>query len=246
MKHIMRDGSEVKDGRLARVEEFDERSRKYAIPYRESTRTTKWWQCSKHLDQGHEGSCVGHGVTHSLIAAPVERKKFAHSDAVTLYFEAQHLDKWPGGEYSGAPLPHYSGTSVLAGCKAAKKEGYIESYRWGFGIADLISGIINNGPAVLGLPWYDGMSTPADNHYIHPGTKKRGGHCILCKGVVIDDDYDTGFFILHNSWGENWGNHGDCFISIPDMSYLLQNGGEAAWLTQRKPSFWQRFLYIFA
>ena len=236
---ILKNGQHISDSRLTRIEDFDERSKNYKIQVKNNAPMEKLWRCNTHLNQGYEGSCIGHGIAHSLIADPVYRK-MTHEDAVNLYYIAQHLDKWEGGEYHNAH-PHYSGTSVLAGCKAAKSQELIESYHWGFGVSDLIKGLQEVGPAVLGIPWYTGMTTTNKNGLIHPEGKRRGGHCILCKGIFLDFS-DVGTFVLHNSWGDYWGIDGDCYISVSDMAYLLKEGGEVVFLKQKKLSYWKRFL----
>jgi hypothetical protein len=74
-----------------------------------------------------------------------------------LYWEAQKIDRWPGGAYPGAE-PHMEGSSVLAAVKVAKRLGYIEEYRWAFGIEDVKKAISEIGPVILGVPWYEGIA----------------------------------------------------------------------------------------
>ena len=67
------------------------------------------------LDQGQEGACTGFAVAHELIAQPsVVRKginaKFAREK---LYWEAQKIDPFPGGDYPGAE-PNMEGSTVLS------------------------------------------------------------------------------------------------------------------------------------
>jgi hypothetical protein len=220
----IRDGSTVADPRLTRIVQFDERSRGYpiraAIDPSASPRSYTW-RCDIHLDQGSEGSCVGHACAHEIAARP----KVLGADsalALHIYHEAQKIDPWPGGSYPGA-TPQYEGTSVLAGIKMLRSMGYVEEYRWAFGIEDLILAVGYKGPAILGINWYEGMFGPWPCGHIHPEGGLAGGHAILCKGVSVSKRT----FTLHNSWGESWGDGGDTLITWEEMERLLYEQGEA-------------------
>ncbi len=96
-------------------------------------------------------------------------------------------------------------------------------YRWAFGLDDLILAVGYAGPAVLGLNWYEGMLQTDTRGYIKPTGKLAGGHAIVCHGVSVKDHY----FKLHNSWGKDWGQNGECRITFVDMDKLLREQGEA-------------------
>lgn len=222
----LRDGSEVQDSRLARLQQFDKRSRNH--PILATIGTSKkprsyTWRCTSHFNQGNEGACVGFSMTHELVARPAEVKHLSAGFArEQVYWEAQKIDPWEGGSYPGA-APVYEGTSVLAGVKILQKLAYIESYKWAFGLDDLVMAVGYAGPAVLGVPWYEGMFKPHACGYLHVEGQVAGGHAILCKGV----DVKNKTFTLHNSWGADWGNGGDALIHWDEMNQLLHNGGEA-------------------
>jgi len=222
----LRDGSTTTDRRLARLVQFDERSRQY--PIRETLDSgvqprSYTWRCDTHLDQGPDGSCVGFSLTHELIGRPVCVQGLDATFAKEqVYWEAQKIDPWEGGSYPGAN-PQYEGTSVLAGVKVLQKLGYIEEYRWAFGLDDLLLAVGYKGPAVLGISWYDGMFNMMPCGQVHVTGQVAGGHAILCKGVSITKKT----FTLHNSWGASWGSGGDALISWEEMGRLLQEQGEA-------------------
>jgi len=237
----LRDGSETQDPRLARIVQFDERSR--AHPVRAAVGSTKkarsyTWRCTEYFDQGAEGACVGFSMTHELAARPSEIKhlsaKFAREK---IYWEAQKNDPWEGGSYPGAS-PVYEGTSVLAGVKILKELGYIESYKWAFGLDDLVMAVGYCGPAVLGVAWYEGMFSPHTCGYLHTDGEMAGGHAILCKGVDVKERT----FTLHNSWGSSWGTGGDALISWAEMEKLLHEDGEAVIPMGRKKGLLGRLL----
>lgn len=227
----MRDGSEVRDPRLGRLPEFDPRSRAFPIrrllgtelPLRSYT-----WSVYAHLDQGQEGSCVGHAFAHELAARPVVVAGVTHEQAVTIYHEAQRADEWDGGSYPGA-FPFYEGTSVLAGAKVLTGAGHYTGYLWAQSEADVARAIGYKGPVVLGINWHEGMFTPDRDGFIHPTGELAGGHAILANSVSIKG----GYYVLHNSWGPGWGRNGTAKLSRPDLAVLLARGGEAC-LPQRK------------
>lgn len=228
----LRDGTVPADRRLDRLVKFDKRSREYPVLTMMDRRepVAKEWACRRWLDQGNEGACVGFGCAHELIAEPVEAHGIDDAYArEQIYWHAQQIDEWPGGSYPGAE-PQYEGTSVLSGIKVCKKLGWIDTYRWAFGLQDLILGVGYCGPAVLGLPWYEGMMKTDREGYIHRSGKQSGGHCILCRGV----EPERKRFKLRNSWGRNWGMDGDCWISFEDLERLLNERGEAAFFIGRK------------
>jgi hypothetical protein len=211
----------VTDRTFDRLERFDERSRGYPISaVAPLTAQTVVWPCPTWLDQGSEGACVGHAISHAL-ACPPEPRIVDSLFARNLYFEAQKIDQFPGGEYAGAD-PRMSGTSVLAGFRVAHREKYVGAYRWAFGPAELCNGL-STGPAVLGVRWHAGMSNPGRDGLVRPLGSVLGGHAICCRGY----DAQRKLFILRNSWGRDWGADGDCLVSFDDMASLLADGGEA-------------------
>lgn len=127
-----------------------------------------------------------------------------------------------GNSYPGAK-PRYEGTAVLAGMKILQQLGYIKEYRWAFGLDDLVMAVGYKGPVVLGLNWYESMFEPHACGYLHVSGDVAGGHVILCKAVNVPERY----FVLHNSWGSEWGRGGDARISWEEMDRLLHEDGEA-------------------
>jgi len=211
----LRGGFRTTDKRLDRIPQFDERSRNFPIralvPKKQRSYT---WSCKAWLDQGREGACVGFAWAHDLNARP---KIIAvdNSYARGIYTSAQKIDEWAGEAYEG--------TSVLAGAKVVSNIGYMTEYRWAFGLDDLILAVGYAGPAVLGLNWYEGMFQPDTKGFLKPTGRLAGGHAILCHSVNVKEKY----FKLHNSWGQDWGVNGECFISFEDMDRLLHEQGEA-------------------
>lgn len=214
---LLKGGFETHDPRLDRIPSFDNRSLAYPIraTIEEKKLRSYTWSCYDYLDQGSEGACVGFSIGHEIAARPVAVKGMTATTASSIYLAARYVDEWPGEAYSG--------TSVLAGFKAATSLGYFVEYRWAFSLTDLALAVGYKGPAVLGINWYQGMFSPDSEGYLHVTGDIGGGHAILCNGV----DVKKKRFRVHNSWGQDWGMGGDAFISFDDMERLLNESGDA-------------------
>ena len=196
----------------------------------------RFWNEGPVLDQGQDGYCVGFGWTGELNAEPVVTGKPTFDFAASLFHLALKYDDIPGEADD-------TGTSVLAGAKAAQKMGFISEYRWCFSIDEVARGIYNHGPVVIGIPWLDSMFEP---QYLpghdEPNPKSGiaqvpnlpvldcsgnevGGHCCLLTGFTRFGN--TEYFRLRNSWGESWGLNGDAMIRKQDLAKLLHGTGEA-------------------
>lgn len=205
------------DPRLGRLPEFDDASRRFGVcevlpmaPPRSFS-----WTCKTWLDQGQEGACTGFSWGH-LVAARPKPRAMDNAGAETIYHRARELDQYPGEDYEGS--------SVLGAAKACVDFGYISSYHWAFGLAELAHAVGYLGPAVLGINWYAGMAQTTSTGLVAATGDLLGGHAILCRGV----DVKRRRFRLRNSWGPQWGVAGECLVSYDDMDRLLSEQGEAA------------------
>jgi hypothetical protein len=173
------------------------------------------WARGPQLDQGTEGACVGYGWSGELGARPSVVTGVDNAFARGLYDDARRVDEWPGEAYEG--------TSVLAGAKVVAARGYIDEYRWAFGLDDLVLAVGHHGPAVLGVNWRNAMFDPDADGTLHVTGPTAGGHCIYLRGVSIKHQMGR----ISNSWGPTWGKDGDAFISFADLAILLADEGEA-------------------
>lgn len=229
---------------LGRREHFDDRSRAYPIRARLTAahfRTPRsfTWACSTVLDQGSEGSCVGHAWAHEIAARPKVHPA-DHALAMRIYNRAQQTDPW-------ADTPPAEGTDVLDGAKAGVEFGYYSEYRWAFGLEEVVATIGYLGPVVLGISWYDGMFAPDARGLIAITGQVAGGHAILANGVNVrwpatlpiaqrsfaNLNQDVSTVRLHNSWGAAWGVGGEAFLRLSDLQRLLSQGGEACIPTRK-------------
>lgn len=221
----------TKDVRLDRIVQFDERSRSFPIKLLLEAKKLRsyTWRCNQQFDQGQEGACVAYSLSHELAARPAEVAGMQDKWMVEhVYWEAQKTDPWEGGSYPGA-VPSYEGTSVLAGVKILHKKKFFTEYRWAFSLNDVLLGLGHNGPAVLGVNWYEGMLNTDNDGYVKTTGSAVGGHAIMARSV----DLKHNRVMLRNSWGKDWGMNGDCFISFNDLDTLLHEQGEAVFMVGR-------------
>lgn len=230
----LRNGQSTLDPRLDRVRHVDLRTLNF--PVRDVLTADQYsnprsytWALDVHLDQGAEGACVGYAFSAELAARPGVVTGINNTYARNLYWDAQRADPWAGGSYPNA-RPKYEGTSTQAGAQAVQKRGLIKEYRWALNLMDLVTAVGYTGPAVMGVDWYENMVDPDEQGYVHPEGEIVGGHCICIIGVKIvkttDGKVDSlrSYFVLHNSWGPDWGIEGRCGITLVELMKLWPSG----------------------
>lgn len=236
MPILLKGGFQTEDIRLDRVPQFDPRSKNFpairGTSLEQRVFRSYTWNVPYVLDQGTEGRCVEYSICHELLARPslVPKEEVDRILAGReIYWPAQEDDIWPGGSYPGAD-PQYEGTSVLSGVKVAARLGFYPQYHWAFGVEELARAVGYKGPACLGVNWYEGFYNTDERGWISIGNSSlSGGHAIVCIGVQVvgkPPNYERSCFILQNSWGKDWGQHGRCRISWADMRRLLEEDGE--------------------
>jgi hypothetical protein len=185
------------------------------------------WRAGRVLDQGQEGSCVGHGCVGCIGTepAPAPVRRVNHAEAVRWYERAQRLDEWPGDDYSG--------TSVNAGMKVGRSFGWWDSYRWAFGVDDMRQAI-QLGPLVIGVPWRSGMYETEPDGLVTVDGGEVGGHCLLVTAWATDFAGHGPGFWWRNSWGIRYGIRGDAFVPEETMHTLIEKVGEVAVPVGRK------------
>ncbi len=216
----------TEDPRLDALVRFDERSKFFPVTSAIDDGTTlksyTWSNMGVTLDQGREGACTGMSVATDLACRPVPIKNVTNELALRLYQRAKQLDPWPGEDYSGS--------SLLAAMQAAVELGYYGEYRWAFSEPELALAVGRLGPAIVAIDWYDSMYKTDGNGFVSPSGNKVGRHAICVRGFSLK----YGFYILHNTWGMDFGYKGHGKISRTDMATLLASQGEACIPTIRK------------
>lgn len=207
-----------------RLRHVDLRSLAYRIQAPAPTyrpRSFTWRLGPRILDQGSQGSCVGMGWANELQSRPSMVEHVDEDTARSIYYKAQALDEWPGSDYSG--------TSVLAGAKACRQDGWIGEYRWCLTVDDLVVALGYHGPVVIGVDWYTGMIDTDAEGFIRPTGFVEGGHCVLLNRVALVRsggvvDPVLSFVQGVNSWGPGWGFAGTFRIALVDVAVLFPGG----------------------
>ncbi|HEY5473260.1 MAG TPA: C1 family peptidase [Candidatus Limnocylindrales bacterium] len=172
--------------------------------------TQMYWGVGPVLDQGDSGHCVGFGFADWGNTLPVD-DDYSGADGDAIYYECKVIDGEPRQE---------DGTSVRSGAKAMKQRGRLAAYAFG-SLPDAKTFLLNHGPVVFGIDWYDGMFTPNASGVVRPTGSVAGGHGIAAYGA------DATYCYLQNSWGTSWGQGGKCKITWADLAVCMANGGEA-------------------
>ena len=71
---------------------------------------------------------------------------------------------------------------------------------------------------MLGIGWYEGMYRPDVQGFVRPTGRRTGGNAIFCRGIS-----KWGSLRLFNSWGDDWDNHGWCWLSKTDCLWLMRS-----------------------
>lgn len=141
--------------------------------------------------------------------------------AIRLYADATAADEflpyqWP---------PADSGSSGLGVARALKARDLISSYSHVLD-TDSLAAALQNGPVLLGLPWFNAWFTPAANGHLDDVPYWRtsglaGGHEVCALGIEDIAQDTSGRVIpertvlrLRSSWGPGWGAGGDCFLRL--------------------------------
>jgi hypothetical protein len=209
-----------------RPDKPDERDNKFRVPRSlvraGLERTSNYWIPGPNLDQKDKPHCVEYSGRGALACNPV--KQVPPDPLGSIYAWCQRNDEWVGESYDG--------TSVHALMKWLKANGYISSYDWATSWQDVHAHLMLRGPVIAGTTWTWDMFTPDKWGYIRPTGGVAGGHAWYGRGGNINrkDPYKgaMGAARKRGSWGRNWGERGEAWITYPDIQILIDDYGEVA------------------
>jgi hypothetical protein len=190
------------------------------------------------LDQGATGTCVAHGWTAKINAAPIMQKM--PITPFVFYRRIIGKDEWPDNDHE-ATAPDsglQSGTSVRAGADTLIEMGLAKSYLWAESAEDVRAWILSGfGGVTIGIWWKEDMMDADSKHFIRYTGQNQGGHCVYLNGWNDNVPYNGGVIAaarVQQSWGPEWGDGGRCWFPMPDLDNALKDNGEGAALTEIK------------
>jgi C1A family cysteine protease len=191
------------------------------------------------LNQGNTGTCVAHGWTAKVNAAPImQRMPMSPYD---FYRRIVKIDEWSENDHE-ATAPDsalQSGTSVRAGAKILTELGLAKSYVWAESAEDVRAWILGGfGGVVIGIWWKTNMMKPDSDGFIHYTGESEGGHCVYLNGWNDSVERIAKPNIAAargpNSWGSNWGQKGRFWFPMDELDQAIKDDGEACALVEIK------------
>lgn len=218
---------DVRDPRLGRHVQHDERSRRFA--YRGPVSPPHTVRHERHVpvfDQGAVGSCTGNAAVGCLATGPffptinegdaAEIRSLDQRAAVHVYSQASAIDPFRG-QYP----PDDTGSDGLSVAKVLHGMNAISGYEHAFGLDQALAALMSV-PLITGTVWREGMYEPDREGLVRPTGKSVGGHEYL----VDEYDAERGWVGFTNSWSEQWGLRGRFYMQAEDYAELLADAGD--------------------
>lgn len=182
------------------------------------------------FDQGDEGACVGMAVAGGA--------GFLHGERISprwAYEMAQTHDEWPGEDYEGSSMraglkawagvgvapwtfwpykPFNTGGMRLGAAEAALQHRLVRYERLRT-FRQVFHAIHVSKFVVATLNVHTGWRRPTSrNRRIRYNRRytKLGYHAV----AVVGYDEKAGYFLIRNSWGEDWGDNGHAWLKFAD------------------------------
>lgn len=185
------------------------------------------------LNQGDEGTCVGHAAQYHLEAAPViqvGRRPTAEPNRLALeLYDAGY--RYEYGLPADAPVDRGAGLYLDSGMHALRDRALIAAWRHALNPDDvirLLAGVDAAGnrlgtPIILGIPWFASMDATPESGLISvdPASGLRGYHAICL--LRYSKPADTVSF--PNSWGRDFGRYGWGRLARRDLYALFDHFG---------------------
>lgn len=117
---------------------------------------------------------------------------------------------------------------MRTGAKVVKMWGHIGGYAFARDIEETALWILNHGPVVIGVPWFNSMDHPTGEYAytpVDPGSGVRGWHCVNVPAAFWHGGKEDDWFYFRNSWGPDWGHEGGGRFTAKDFETLISVPG---------------------
>lgn len=181
----------------------------------DSSRTRKMWKHGHLLNQQQYPACCGFAWTGELTAKPKRDPEGTRKEG-----NAYGLNHYRRGVFLTYGANRYPdvvdkvGLSIKRGAEVARDRGLIEAFAWAKTLTEIRDAVVNVGPVVLGIPWYQSMTSTRDDGLIRVRptdeevANRDGGHAVVITGYDPNPELrgQSGpAFRIRNSWGTMWG-----------------------------------------
>jgi C1A family cysteine protease len=186
------------------------------------------------MDQGPIGSCTAHGVTAAARYHIIKR-------GTTYDFPMSRLQLYYDSRALEGSIHSDSGAQIRDVIKTLSKKGVGHEELWPYhpdkfqtkppdevyadaaqytaltyervrvSASDIALTLSHGYPVIIGISVYESFEAVGRNGLVpmpRKGETLAGGHCML----VVGRGQVPGHFTVRNSWGVDWGDHGDCYI----------------------------------
>lgn len=183
------------------------------------------------INQGNTGTCVAHGCTTYINAAPFMQK--LPMSPYDLYRKIVATDEFPenDAEATAPDAQLQGGTSVRAGIEELRREGYISNYLWAENIEDARAWLMTFSGLIGGFNWTAHMMNTDSDGFVSYSGSIEGGHCVYLGGWN-DRVKHNGRIVraarFQQSWGLPWGQGGRGWIVDSDLAKMIEDQGEVA------------------
>jgi hypothetical protein len=189
------------------------------------------------INQGSEGTCVGHGTTNLLAGEPRMHTTFpsfadidvAHDFSRKMYFDITGDTTYQRGAYP---------RDAMDWCV---RKGYASAYYRLASADEVVDYLLNHGIVGFASPWYNSMWNVASNWgykklpylKVDPASGIAGYHWYTLSGIDTQpEDGRAPRARQWNSWGGEWGLNGCAAIALDDLPILYD--GDAWVLTEER------------
>jgi C1A family cysteine protease len=207
-----------------------------------------------HDDQGQLGSCTAHGGSHAYRTMLLtEGFPDVHLSRLGLYYDTRAVEGTTRSD-SGAQIRDVIKVLAKTGIGPesdwpyditqfakkppknyytdAKKDLAVQYERVAVSSLGIRAALAEGLPVIIGISVYESFESDdvAKTGVVPmPGNNEQllGGHCML----VVGYGQKPGYFTVHNSWGDGWGDKGDCYI--PEAYLGNPNLGEDYWVLKK-------------